>query len=552
MSNARIATQDIAAGVVTIVLCASGTVAQDCGEGVDFGRQVDVWDFHIAADCGVAVGPDHIMTTSKLGRWAFPRGGGNPFAETMDDFFDRGQIEFAADPVCAFDSATGTYFILAMSSLTSLAMGVSQSSDPVEGDWWFHEWDDLDGNVDYPSMSVCEDHVFLTYYRPSGQNPGRAAIAFTGKADLMSSETPELTIQEIGHINGQDNDFRQIGCMKMYDQPSSSIGYLLTDSHTTSGTNDKIRLYALDAADNTLSTYDLTVPEYLTVPQYLAIPGERTVLCNKDFKYPVYRNGSAWAAHAIGKSGESDTAKVRWYEIAMNGWPDSQDDPELVQSGTIDVAPGVSTWFPVIHVDDDDNAAIAYNQCSPEENISIRRRIRKWYDDEGMLRADLILNKSDTSTLGDPHNPNWVDYSGMDEDSEHPGVMWSHLQFAEEVPGTPPPTYRKTWLARTDLNKSLTLEIDWPEEEIPRETPVTLTVTGAAPGNLVRWYYSFYDCGETYIGDPMYVTLEISSAVFLGSSYDDGDGMAEKNFTVPANFPLGEVHVQAAELENIS
>lgn len=469
----------------------------------------------------------------------------------MEDFFDRGGLNFAADPVCSYDPSSGSYFILAMSSNTRLAMGISQSSDPVEGDWWFHEWDDLDGNVDYPSMGVGEDYVFLTYYRAGG-SPGRAAIAFAAKSDLMSEETPELTIQEIDHISGQDDSGRLIGCMKMYDQPSSSIAYFMTDSHTTSGTNDKVRLYALDASSETLSIHDLTVPEYLTAPQYLAIPGERTVLCHKDFKYPVYRNGSAWAAHAIGKSGESDTAKVRWYEIAMNGWPGSQDDPELVQSGTIDVGEGVSTWYPVIHVDDEGNAIIAYNQCSPEENISIGRRIRKWYDDENTLRADLILNKSDTSMLGDPHSPNWVDYSGMDEDSEHPGVMWSHLQFAEQVPGTPPPTYRKTWLARTDLNKSLTLAINWAAEEIPRETPVTLTVTGAAPGNLVRWYYSFYGCGETFIGDPLYVTLELDSAVFLGSNYADASGTAVKYFTVPANFPLGEVHVQAAELENIS
>jgi hypothetical protein len=387
-------------------------------------------------------------------------------------------------------------------------------------------------------MSVGEDYVFLTYYRPSGQNPGLAAIAFAAKADLMSSETPELTIQLIDHISGQDDGFRQIGCMKMYDQPSSSIGYFLTDSHTTSGTNDKVRLYALDAADNTLSTYDLTVPEYLTAPQWLSLPG-----------------GSTWAAHAIGKSGESDTAKVRWYEIAMNGWPIGDYFPTVAQSGTIDVAPGVSTWFPVIHVDDDDdNAAIAYNQCSPQDNITIRRRIRKWYDDEDTVRADLILRESNTSTMG---SSNWVDYSGMDEDSEYPGIMWSHLQFVEEEPGTPPVVYRKTWLARTDLNKSLTLAIEYECEscepdEIARGTDVTLTVTGAAPGNLVRWYYSFYDCGETYIGDPMYVTLEIDSAVFLGSNYANSSGTAVKYFTVPANFPLGEVHVQATELENIS
>ncbi len=39
---------------------------------------------------------------------------------------------------------------------------------------------------------------------------------------------------------------------------------------------------------------------------------------------------------------------------------------------------------------------------------------------------------------------------------------------------------------------------------------------------------------------------------FEGSNYADSSGQATKQFTVPSNFDLGEVHVQAAELENTS
>ncbi len=158
MANTFLSGQITLAAVLTAGLSEQQLQAQECGEAVDYGRYVDVWNYYIAADCGVAVGPNHIMTTSKLGRWAFPRGAGDPFAETMEDFFDRGGLGFAADPVCSYDPSSESYFILAMSSNTRLAMGISQSSDPVKGDWWFHEWDDLDGNVDYPSMSVGEDY----------------------------------------------------------------------------------------------------------------------------------------------------------------------------------------------------------------------------------------------------------------------------------------------------------------------------------------------------------------------------------------------------------
>ncbi len=139
----------------------------------------------------------------------------------------------------------------------------------------------------------------------------------------------------------------------------------------------------------------------------------------------------------------------------------------------------------------------------------------------------------------------------MEEDPDDPGVMWSHLEWFE------PTETRRTWLTRTDLNKTLTLEIEYECEtcepdEIARGNEVTLTVRGAAPGNLVRWYCSHAGCDSTCIL-ALGVTLEVAETVYLlGSHTADEAGTVVKYFTVPATFPLADVWVQAAELEIIS
>lgn len=135
----------------------------------------------------------------------------------------------------------------------------------------------------------------------------------------------------------------------------------------------------------------------------------------------------------------------------------------------------------------------------------------------------------------------------MDEDplDGFKGVMWSHLMWFEGE------STRKTWVARTNLHQSMPLASSPTTTPIIRGTYVTLSVKGAGPGNLVRWYFSTSGCGSTYI-PALDATLHIDTAVLIGSSTADANGDASKSFTVPNDFPLGTAHLQAAEAQNTS
>ncbi len=525
-------------------------LGQECGRKVDFEFEAHSTSESNQPDCGIAIGPDHILTTTNWGRRVWDRNGGMLVSESLPVFFG---FSVYSDPVAAFDSASSRYFVLVMrNTVDSLALAVSRTSNPVDRiNWDFHQPPPLPFLPDYPHMSIGTEHVFFSWQRAQIPTKGTAEIAWADKAALLNGQLPPVQRHFIDQIPNQDNNgnyWRAIGCFKMYEQVSPSMGYFITDSHSITGENNWVRLYALDAASNTLYPhFDLTVPYYKTAPWGINRPGG-TINCMPYFKFPVYRNGSAWVAHAIGDD-EPATANVRWHEIAMNGWPLSGNFPTLVQSGTInpeDVA--ASAFFPAIHVDDAGNVAITYNECSPTQHIAIRRTIRKHYDPAGTTRAPITVRDSTAS----PPNFAWADYSHMDEDPAFPGVMWSHLMWYGINAVTPDLIERRrTSVVRTALNKSLTFEIT-PEDTIQRGvSAVHLETHGVAPGGLVRWFYSTAGCGSTMI-PALEVTLEIADAVFLAQALADSEGIAVKNFTMPFDFPLGDVWAQAAEYQNTS
>lgn len=111
---------------------------------------------------------------------------------------------------------------------------------------------------------------------------------------------------------------------------------------------------------------------------------------------------------------------------------------------------------------------------------------------------------------------------------------------------------RQTWLGRIDVNRSLTLDMECPHNPVERGDYVTLTARGAEPNTTVKWYYSLTGCGGQTNILGLGVTLDISYAVFLAQSTADSAGTAVKNFTVPGDFPVGPVWLQAAENENTS
>jgi hypothetical protein len=206
-----------------------------------------------------------------------------------------------------------------------------------------------------------------------------------------------------------------------FDSPPAL--YLI--EHRESNTNTAVRLIAVQNAltSPTITSFSLTVPVYGRPedPPQMGT-SNRPETFDARFWSAAYRNGSLWATHHI----NSSRVLARWYEIAMNGWPVTDQDPTLVQSGEIDPGAGIRTFFSSITIDDHGNAAMSFARSSPNEFISMSTAFRFKSDPLGVFQPDVIQQTSNGPyTFG-----RWGDYSAVNVDPANGISFWAHHEYA--------------------------------------------------------------------------------------------------------------------------
>jgi hypothetical protein len=127
----------------------------------------------------------------------------------------------------------------------------------------------------------------------------------------------------------------------------------------------------------------------------------------------VYRDGSLWVVHHGRPAGDSRVL-ARWYELHMNGWPESGSQPQIAQYGHIDPGPGIYTWIPDIAVDSAGNVAFAYARSAADELPSVGRAFRRAEDPPGMLTGYAVVKESELPPFTAGHQ--WALYSSIGAD----------------------------------------------------------------------------------------------------------------------------------------
>lgn len=468
------------------------------------------------------------------------------------DFFET-LLGFSVfgDAVARYDSDSDRFFIIVQDTdENEIGLAVSTTSSPAldsESDWHAYAWDISPSlQLHYHNIEIGDDYIYISALVLHDSD--RPIIGYAPKAGLLSGTQTTLTWGQLSAW--QQGQTMHVNCVKDYDR-DSDVGRFLSFSRVED--QSEIRLYAVDPPSTSVTTYDLTVSDYLPAPSLVDTPdAEHDFDCHPNTMNSVLRNGHLWTTHCIGVYGSETEreAHVRWYEIDLDGWPAQGSSPSVLQTGTIDPpGSGVSAIYPAIHVDDDGNMAIAWMQCSSTQYISIYRAIHRHDDASGTLREPLLLHAGGPQTSGTVGLT--ADYTMMDEDPNQPGVMWAHHMFfgldaSQEPEG-------QSWLGLIDVNRSLTLELEDTMNDPPkRGDEIKLTSHGSEPNTTVKWFYSLTGCGgQTYIPS-LAVALDMSYAILIGQSTSDSTGKAEKYFTVPNDFPFGPVWLQAAEFENTS
>ncbi|MFG0330205.1 MAG: hypothetical protein ACF8PN_09935 [Phycisphaerales bacterium] len=496
------------------------------GVGPDFGflaYQTTEWQ---PPDPDIAVGPDHVVAVVNMRIKVFTKDGTEVFHEYLEDFFRKvGANNFVFDPVAAYDRFNDRYVIATAEhngSLDILNVAVSKTNNPLDG---WHKYgfnvDFIGSFVDFENLGIGPDAYYITadYFGGGGNN-----IHIFEKAPMLNGQP--VTLKRVNTSAG----FYSLGAVTSYDANQPAQYFATSIPSSTS-----IRLHAIEDPNGTPTLSTANVPvSFFTNPPGATQRGSSNQLSTVDrrIKHGVYRNGSLWLAHAIG---ESNTARVRWYEIDMNGWPDSGQQPALVQEGTFNLGSGQHSWFPDIGVSDEGDVVITCSRSSSNDYPFISRFVRKAGDAPGTFREEVRLQESEGPHTGS----RWGDYSGIDEDPTAPGVYWNHHLY-----NTTGFNWR-TWVGRVDAKQSLTLEVT----PLFRGQNATATITGATPNGTVYLGYSFTGTGSQYI-PALDVNAGLANGQLLTTITADAFGQISYSFTVPNNAPTGPIWLQALEFRN--
>lgn len=387
-------------------------------------------------DPHLAVGPEHIVLMTNGAIAFYTKDGTQTFQDEIEDSFgfwgEVGASGFVFDPEVLYDELTGRFFAMAAEAWAPpgdrsyVLVAVSDDSDP-NGTWYKYRFDTtgLAGDLfDSPNIGVDEHAVYIT-----GDGFGITSnypIYIFDKESLLFGNPPVVTNSLTLPTSTQSAGISPV-------TEASDLVYLV--EHREGAGETSLRLIALQdgLGSPTITTTSLSVPSYghpEDPPQ--AGTSTRPETFDARFWSVAYRNGSLWATHHV----DPNRVRQRWYEIAMNGWPLSADDPELVQSGEIDPGGDVRTFFGSITVDDAGNAAMTFARSSPNEYISMGTAYRLASDPLGTFRTGVIQQES---TFPD-YSARWGDYSEVEPDPVDARTFWAHHEYTTGS--------WRTWVAR--------------------------------------------------------------------------------------------------------
>ncbi len=500
------------------------------GGGGDFGFEAVPDTGWNPPDPEIAVGPTRIVVMTNGAISTFDKQGTEIWSDEIENSFgfwgELGTDNFVFDPEVTWDPHAQRFVAMAnersSNSRSNFLLAVSRDQEPTDRDDW-HKYrldvTDLAGNdIDSPNLALNREFILLT---ADFFGPDKYLIYIIDKDSILEGGAPVVTSELITGASQQSMGIPVV---------TSDTDTLFILQSTELSNNTSVIFHAItDPFTNYLrQTFELTVPDY-TFPASPPQMGSsvRPILFEPRFWSVAESNGAIWAVHHVGQA----RARVRWYSFDLNGWPAAlEGGPTIAQTGEIDLGDGISTFFPSIDVDSNDNAAITFARSAINEFISIGRTLRAAGDPPDSFRPPQVVQASLASQI----SGRWGDYSGTQNDPDTPGTFWGHHEF------TTGSSSWRTWVARYDLRPApMLLRVSPP---FPGAT-ADLEVTGATPGDTVFFYATDQGTGLTEVPG-LGIFLSLENGVELGSAVADLSGVAQLTAALPAG---AELAVQAAE-----
>ena len=375
-------------------------------------------------DPEVAAGPNHLVEVTNGGIAFFTHDGMMTFQDAIEGsggfWGPVGATSFVFDPEVLYDQRSQRFFAMANERSSGggsyFLLAVSDDADP-NGSWHKYRLDmsHIDDDIDSPNMAVDEDTVYLSC---DMFGPDKYPILMIPKNQVLNGDPVADTTELLLSGSGEQS----FGLTRSSDDEPNIPQFMLQSDEGSSGsTFNWVRIHAIrdPLGSPYRQTFDLTVPQY-TYPSQVPQQGTSVqhYLFESRFWSCCYRNGSIWAVHHV----NNQRARVRWYEIDLQGWPVSGNSPVLAQHGEIDQGAGIYTCFPSIGVDTNNNVAIVFARGSSDEYTSMWQATRRASDPLNTLQSPVLIR----SSAAPETSGRWGDYSGVSDAPDGSGLWMTH------------------------------------------------------------------------------------------------------------------------------
>jgi len=375
-------------------------------------------------DPTLAVGPDHILSTTNMQIAWWTKQGTLQFSQRLDSTGNPGFLEdvgagdFTFDPKCLYDELEGRFLVLALEKYSNSAyitLAVSDDSDP-NGTWHKYRTDaktNIFGSsfwVDYPGLGY-DDQAYYVTGNLFGFSGGWGGVKYR-----VFDKVPLLIGAPAVHLDLRDGNSGSVQAASMHNTPVAPLFVSVKDSN-------EIRIQAITTpltAPSLFST-DVTVPNFNSPPAAPNLGGGSISTVDGRIITADFRDQSLLAGHGIGASGRTI---ARWYEFQPGTWP-AAGSVTLVQNGNMDLGSGVYTWFPAIARNDAGNTAIVMARSSSSEYASIWYSHREPGDALGEMRAARELKAGESNYSG-----RWGDYFDIAVDPTNGTTFWGIGEYA--------------------------------------------------------------------------------------------------------------------------
>ena len=412
----------------------------------DFGFPGHTGSDRNPADPSISVGPNHIVATVNDFIRFYTKDGTVIFDQDLDLFFESVSPGegFVVDPATVFDPYSQRFIISTIYFFNTVketvAIAISDNDDPT-GKWKFAAFDatGLGVEIDFPTLGFDSKAIYVGVKFTGFPNTGSWIFMFN-KSELMQGLCPKVNTVKISNQNTAISGTRTI-------DPDAPAQYFLT--HISNNGGNKVNIEAIQnpLSTPTRDTFALTIPNWTpqnSTPQKGSTTPVKTIPSHF-IRNAEYRDGHLWFTHGV-RGPFTNQHIIRWYQVAMNGWPLSGNDPILVQIGDINLGKNtsgnpISTMYPDLALNDNGDVMFIFNRVAADEFISVARAFRHISDPPGSVQGVEILMTSTTPAL--IAGAVWGDYSTIAVDPSDPLTFWSHGMYRTNI--------WRTWISATNL-----------------------------------------------------------------------------------------------------